>query len=96
MKSVVQELSVDLWICNYYRVLPTDERFKRLTDRQKDLLIVSFLEQPSAEDLHFSYGKRKEREREFSINYDNLRKRGYTEEQIRRIRSQIDEAKKAL
>lgn len=92
----MQEVSIDLWICNYYRVLPTDEKFKRLTERQKELLLFSFLEQPSEMELHYAYRKRKEKEDQFSINYDNLRKRGYTEEQIRRMRIEIEKAKDSI
>lgn len=96
LNLVVQELWVDLWVCNYYRVLPTDERFKKLTEKQKGLLIKSFLEQPTDMELHMAYQERQKREREFSLDYDSLRKSGFSEEQIGRMRREMEKIKEGI
>ena len=77
-------------------MLPTDDRFKTLTEKQKELLLISFLEQPTEEQLHMAYQQSQKREADFNVNPTNLRKTGYSEEQIRRIRAELDKVKKAL
>ena len=54
---------------------------------------MGFLNQPSPDELRYANAERQKKEQELNINYDNLRKSGYTEEQIRRIRKNIDRAK---
>ncbi len=88
---MVREAALDLWICEHYRVLPTEERYKRLSDRQKYLLFLGFVEQPKHDDMHKAY--RNSNTHSFSDNEKrNLRNIGYTPEQLKRIQDQLGKA----
>jgi len=72
-------------------VLPTDDRFKELSETQKNLLFVGYLEHPLSEDMHRGYQKQddaitEETETDFA-------KLGYLPEQIAHIKEQVEAAK---
>lgn len=88
---MAKEASLDLWICEHYKVLPTEERFKALSDRQKYLLFLGFVEQPKHEDMHQAYW----RTRTTQIGEQdekNLKSLGYTPEQLKRMQEQLEKA----
>lgn len=87
-RKLVYANATDLWICRYFKVLPTEQRFLALTDEQKHLLVSSFFEMPLDELAHRSYhdGKRID----ISQNEaEHLKKAGYTGEQIEYMRRQL-------
>ena len=88
-------VALDAWIIHHFRVLPTDERFERLTDRQKDLLFCTFVELPTEEESRELYLEQK-RNREFMEDggmADDLRNLGYNEDQITDIMRDIASAR---
>ena len=90
-REVVKGVALDVWICNHFKVLPTEDRFKYLTERQKYLLFIGFVEQPRHDDMHKAYAM----SRRATINSSdglNLKKLGYTDEQIRKMREQLEKA----
>ena len=92
LKQVVQEYSLDAWICHYFRVLPTDQRFKDLSSMQKQFLYTSFLETAPDVVLHHNYHAEK---RNLTISEEqeqSLMKMGYTKQQILRIRAHLKKA----
>lgn len=92
MKAIINEVSLDLWICHHFRVLPTEGRFKRLTENQKRLLFYSFQEMPTDDELIMDVRIREDAERQ-ALPPDDLIKLGYTQEQIDRILHNIAIAK---
>ena len=77
-------------------MLPTEQRFMELTDNQKMLLLVSYMENVSSEDL-YAYAKHERLEKSQRIKIDNaesegLKAVGYTDEQIERMNDQISKA----
>jgi len=75
-----------------FQVLPTDERYTKLTDRQKQLLLASFLEQPTEAELRQYYREEKHRETETTLSpeeEEQMRKNGYSQEQIERIKENL-------
>lgn len=67
-----------------------------LTDNQKMLLLVSYMENVSSEDL-YAYAKHKRFEKLHQIKIDNdesiaLKVIGYTDEQIQRMNEHISKA----
>ena len=85
-KSLAKEVSLDLWICRRFHVLPTEQRFQRLTPNQKALLFYGYLETPTDDAIYDAYHQSElvssEVEEQFSAC-------GYTEEQIERIKRNL-------
>jgi len=82
--------ALDLWVCNYYKVLPTEDRFKRLGEEQKYLLFTGFLNQPLMDDIHRAHQSSR-----ISVDGEageNLKKLGYTDQQLARIKDQMEKA----
>ena len=79
-----------LWLINHFRVLPTDERFKKLTEDQIELLFISFISMPGDEDYKRAYiRKRTGEELASGLPREALRKMGYTDEQIKKIAEEV-------
>ena len=90
ISEVIQSQALDLWICNHYKVLPTDDRFKRLGDEQKYMLFKAYLEQPLSDEIHKAY--RQSKPTLDTTTENNLKKLGYTPEQLRRLQHEIEKA----
>lgn len=54
-KETVSEVSLDLWICRKFSCLPTEDRFKRMTDHQKVMMFYGYLVSPSDEEIRKNY-----------------------------------------
>jgi len=93
LKRVAKSSLLDLWVCDHYRVLPTDERFLNLSDEQKNLLFVGYLERATDEAIYQSYHSKPEMA-VTDEDADVLTKAGYSPAQIRRIRYNLEVAKK--
>ena len=89
---MAREESLDLWIIHHFRVLPTDDRFQRLTENQKVLLFHGWTELPTSEQIK-KFRDRKSGdpviEKEDEANFKAL---GYTPTQLRRMKEQIQNA----
>lgn len=86
-------MALDLWICNHFQVLPTDERFKTLTDRQKILLFQGYLETPTSEQIHESHVMQMKQEEIWNEQREmELKRLGYKPEQIERIKDNYRKA----
>lgn len=86
-------MALDLWICNHFQVLPTDERFKTLTDRQKILLFQGYLETPTSGQIHESHMMQLKQEEIWNEQREmELKRMGYTLEQIERIKDNYRKA----
>jgi len=78
-----------LWIINHFKVLPTEDRFKELTELQKNLIFVGYLEHPTSEQLHSAhYGA--ETTKVTKADEKSFGELGYSQEQINRIREQAE------
>lgn len=91
-KEAVKEASLDLWVCHHFRVLPTEDRFKRLTQRQKDLLYLGWLELPTSDQIKSWYTQKQGEPVVTDSDAKNFKKLGYTGEQIKRIKEQLSKA----
>ena len=83
--------AVDIWICTYYKKLPTEKAFQELSDEAKFLLFQGFLNSPSSEELKEHNMNRIKAEQEQFSN-SALKKAGYTDEDIQMIRAQMAQA----
>lgn len=91
MSKAAKAVALDTWICDHYDVLPTEDRYKRLTDRQKYLLFQGFINRPSDADIHRAY----QISQRLFISHEeeaNWMKRGYSLEQIKRMKHEIEKA----
>ena len=72
-------------------MLPTDIRFKKLSEDQKWFLLCGFLEKVSDEEMRFIYNNRPKAEITDELA-DALETRGYTRAQIKRMRAELEKA----
>lgn len=79
-------------MCHHFRVLPTDERYKRLTDNQKNLLFFSWIELPSSDQIKAWHDKKAGDPVVSAEDEENFKNLGYSKEQIRRIKEQLENA----
>jgi hypothetical protein len=91
-KEVAKAISLDLWVCHHFRVLPTEERYKRLTDNQKNLLFLGWLELPTSEQIKEWYTKKIGEPVVTEQDAKDFVKLGYSKSQIKRIREQLENA----
>jgi len=92
-KEIAQATILDTWVCQTFKVLPTDPRFMELTENQKTLLMVAHMENISSEDL-YNYAKHMRYEKMQQVHIDDeekdsLRALGYTDEQIDNMNDEI-------
>lgn len=74
----------------HFRVLPTDERFKQLTDHQINMMFVYYLMRPEDSILKELYRKNQEVEVvKEELPVDLLKAQGYTDVQIAKIRQEL-------
>lgn len=90
MKKLVKSNSLDLWICEHFKVLPTERRFLDLQEDQKMLLLYGFLEQPTDADMYVSYNTKVETVISESDAENLVKVCGYTPEQVKRIQANLD------
>lgn len=72
--------------------MPTDDRFKQLTDRQKLLLFYGWVELPSSEQIKRHHDRKGEIPVIDDSTADDLKKLGYTPKQITKMREQLENA----
>ena len=87
---MVKGQELDHWICSQFKVLPTEDRFKRLGAEQKYLLFIGFLEQAQPEDIHRAYHSG--RARFEGVVLKDLKKMGYTDKQLAKMKDQLAKA----
>jgi hypothetical protein len=86
------DLKLDVWICEHFKVLPTEQRFKDLSGRQKLILWFGCLYTPSREVMQRSFLLSKKNEERFGVDEvtaDALKQSGYSKEQIEAIQDQL-------
>ena len=91
-KETAREESLDLWICHHFRVLPTDKRFKRLTENQKTLLFHGWTELPSSEQIKRFYDKKSGDPVIDDTAEKNFKKLGYSSKQIQKMKGELEKA----
>lgn len=72
----------------HFRVLPTDERYLRLSEPQISVLVNYWLNSPGEEDMKRAYWEGK---REDGPPVDELAALGYSPEQIEAIKAELHE-----
>jgi hypothetical protein len=96
MKEVAQEVQLDLWVCEHFKVLPTDDRFLKLSTTQKNLLWWGFITLPSDSAVRAEYWSSQKIEEPITNDeLDGMRSLGYTEEQLERIKKQMQIAQES-
>lgn len=91
-KAVARALNLDLWVCHHFRILPTDKRYKRLTENQKYLLYIGWLELPTSDQIKLWYTKKSGEPVISEEDETNFKKIGYTSAQIKRMKKQLENA----
>lgn len=79
-------------MCHHFRILPTDERFKRLTENQKYLLYIGWLELPTSDQIKLWYDKKSSEPMISGEDETNFKKLGYTSAQIKKMKEQLENA----
>ena len=92
MKTIVKEVSLDLWICNHFKVLPTEERFKKLTPNQKALLYTGWVELPTSDQIKKFYDSKDTDPVITKSDETNFKALGYTPAQLKRMKEQLENA----
>jgi len=78
---------VKLWIIEHFRVLPTDERFKQLTEDQMELLFCYFLVSPTDEQYKEAHKRNLSKDEVIeTFPKEKLKEMGYTEEELENIK----------
>jgi len=89
-KAVIEAIRLDLWVIHHFRVLPTDHRFKSLTVNQKRLLLESWMNLPTSDQLK-EYQYRTTEDPEITTKDEELfALAGYSPEQIARMKDQLE------
>lgn len=92
LKTIAKDESLDLWIMHHFKVLPTDDRYKKLTENQKTLLFYGWTELPSSEQIkRFHDGKAGDPVIDDTAE-KNFARVGYTPDQIERMKEQLNNA----
>ena len=73
-------------------MLPTEERYKRLTENQKYLLYVGWLELPSSEQMKLWHDKKAGDPIITDEDAKNFKNLGYTKDQIKHMKEQLQNA----
>ena len=89
---MAKETSLDLWVIHHFRVLPTEKRFKQLTDNQKYLLYIGWLELPTSDQIKKWYDRKSDDPVITKDDAKNFEKLGYSKEQIKRMKEQLENA----
>lgn len=63
-----RELQIDLWVCNHFKVLPTEQRFKDLTPWQKTILWLGSMYLPDTTEMRHNILMQEEHERKTSFS----------------------------
>lgn len=91
LQKVAKESFLDLWVCHHFKVLPTESRFLRLSESQKNLLFVGYLENPTSEQMHEAHNAT-------ALvpitdeDAESFKRLGYSEEQIANMKTNLEAA----
>lgn len=95
MEELIKEASPRtverLWLIEHFRILPTDERYTRLSDTQVSVLVNNWLNMPDEYEMKRSYWEKKLKT--IAANpppVDQLREIGYSDEEIRKIQAECN------
>ena len=81
---------VKLWVIEHFRILPTDERFKRLTEDQMELLFYYFVSSPTDEQYKKAHYSNLSKEEVIeTLPEDKIKEMGYSEEELKDIRDAL-------
>lgn len=70
----------------HFRILPTDPRYKELTEEQCELLFLDFLNSPTDEEcLQFYREKEESKAVVEELPIEDLEEMGYSDEEIKNI-----------
>jgi len=86
------DLKIDLWICNHFKVLPTEDRFKNLTRRQKYMLLLGYIHNPTSEELRLGVLTREAEKAKSSLSKEQeaaLAESGFSQEQLDEMQQQL-------
>jgi hypothetical protein len=91
-RTLAKENKLDLWICLYFKVLPTELKYKQLSEEQKTLLFVGFMELPTSEQLKLNYSDERQRNIMTDDDKEAFKRLGYSKEKIRKIEDELRKA----
>lgn len=92
LKKVVQSNRLDIWICLHFKVLPTEDKFKQLREETKALLFAGYMELPDSESMRHNYHATNTDPVITEKDENNIKKLGYSDEAISRIKEQLRNA----
>jgi len=93
-KGIASEVSLDLWILRKFNCLPTEDKFKSLTEHQKVLLFYGYLYSPTDDQIreHYLSGVEPSTMISEDDKRDFVEVLGYTEEQVERMSENLKAA----
>ena len=89
MKEASPRARERLWIIEHFRVLPTDERFLRLTDEQIAVIINAWLAAPGDDELKRVYWTERDKKTKPMPDDSDLSGIGWSPEEIEAIKAEL-------
>ena len=78
------------WVIEHFRILPTDERFKQLTEDQMELLFCYFVSNPTDEQYRKAhYSNLSKEEVMETLPEDKIKEMGYSEKELKDIKDAL-------
>jgi hypothetical protein len=91
-KEAASGNNLDVWTCLYFKVLPTDIKFRQMSEEQKMLLFVAFLETPSPEQMKMNYYKSISGPKITPVTEKEFRSIGYSSKAISKMKDELRKA----
>jgi len=79
-----------LWLIEHFRILPTDKRYKKLSEDQIEILFCNFLSSPIDEEYKNTYRKGMSKTDVIkTMPKEIFKEMGYSEEDMKKIGQEI-------
>jgi len=90
VESANPRTKMKLWLIEHFRILPTDERYKKLSEDQIEILFCNFLSSPIDEEYKNTYRQgMSKKDVVKSMPTELFKDMGYSEEDIKQISQEI-------
>lgn len=78
-----------MWVIHHFRVLPTDPRFERMTDRQKLLCLEGYLNLSTSDEVRLEHLNKLLTPKVDETAAQGLMGHGYSKEQVAEIQKEL-------
>ena len=90
VESTDSRQKMKLWVIEHFRVLPTDRRYKKLTEEQIEILFCSFVSSPTDDEYKQAFRRGMSKKEVIdTMPKELMEEMGYTEEDVQQISLQL-------